>query len=270
MSPDHCSKLADSDPPYTLVREEAGNLYVNRGTTGAIVQRQPFGGWKKSAVGAGTKAGGPNYLIGLGTWFPVQATIAPAATISPLEGAFSGTAAEKAMLARAFASDAAAFAQEFGAAIDRSALTAERNVFRYRPRHVHVRLSEGEPLVSLVRVLGAAKRAGATVTVSSAVAVPSHLAEAAGAGVVTVEDDAAFAARIGALPHDRMGMRVRLIGGTTKQLAEATNGAPDLAIYAGAVTEAGRIEMLPFVQEQAVSVTAHRFGTANHLTDAFL
>src|SRR3712207_8560171 len=30
---------------------EAGNLYVNRGITGAIVRRQPFGGWKRSAVG---------------------------------------------------------------------------------------------------------------------------------------------------------------------------------------------------------------------------
>ena len=47
---------------------EAGNLYVNRGITGAIVQRQPFGGWKRSSVGAGAKAGGPNYLFGLGTW----------------------------------------------------------------------------------------------------------------------------------------------------------------------------------------------------------
>ena len=45
-----------------LDRVEAGNLYVNRGITGAIVQRQPFGGWKRSSVGAGTKAGGPNYL----------------------------------------------------------------------------------------------------------------------------------------------------------------------------------------------------------------
>src|SRR5690606_9752452 len=32
---------------------EAGNLYVNRGITGAIVQRQPFGGWKRSTVGTG-------------------------------------------------------------------------------------------------------------------------------------------------------------------------------------------------------------------------
>src|SRR5690606_20483949 len=51
-----------------LDRVEAGNVYVNRGTTGAIVQRQPFGGWKKSVVGPGAKAGGPNYLLGLGHW----------------------------------------------------------------------------------------------------------------------------------------------------------------------------------------------------------
>ena len=41
---------------------EAGNLYINRGITGAIVQRQPFGGMKRSAFGGGIKAGGPNYV----------------------------------------------------------------------------------------------------------------------------------------------------------------------------------------------------------------
>ena len=40
----------------------AGNLYINRVTTGAIVLRQPFGGMGKSALGAGIKAGGPNYV----------------------------------------------------------------------------------------------------------------------------------------------------------------------------------------------------------------
>ncbi|MBT8339643.1 MAG: aldehyde dehydrogenase family protein, partial [Desulfatitalea sp.] len=40
----------------------AGNLYVNRGTTGAVVLRQPFGGWRRSAVGPAIKAGGPNYV----------------------------------------------------------------------------------------------------------------------------------------------------------------------------------------------------------------
>jgi RHH-type proline utilization regulon transcriptional repressor/proline dehydrogenase/delta 1-pyrroline-5-carboxylate dehydrogenase len=49
-------------------RVQAGNLYVNRGITGAIVGRQPFGGWKRSVVGPGAKAGGPNYVASLGTW----------------------------------------------------------------------------------------------------------------------------------------------------------------------------------------------------------
>jgi RHH-type transcriptional regulator, proline utilization regulon repressor / proline dehydrogenase / delta 1-pyrroline-5-carboxylate dehydrogenase len=52
-------------------RVQAGNLYVNRGTTGAVVRRQPFGGWKRSVVGAGAKAGGPNYVASLGVWAEV-------------------------------------------------------------------------------------------------------------------------------------------------------------------------------------------------------
>ena len=38
-----------------------GNLYINRGITGAIVERQPFGGLKLSGIGS--KAGGPDYLL---------------------------------------------------------------------------------------------------------------------------------------------------------------------------------------------------------------
>jgi len=41
----------------------AGNLYINNGITGAVVNRQPFGGCKDSAFGGGHKAGGPNYLF---------------------------------------------------------------------------------------------------------------------------------------------------------------------------------------------------------------
>lgn len=53
-----------SQSPLTLTRArrelEVGNLYLNRGITGALVGRQPFGGLKHS--GLGTKAGGPDYL----------------------------------------------------------------------------------------------------------------------------------------------------------------------------------------------------------------
>jgi RHH-type proline utilization regulon transcriptional repressor/proline dehydrogenase/delta 1-pyrroline-5-carboxylate dehydrogenase len=38
-----------------------GNLYINRKITGAIVDRQPFGGFKMSGIGS--KAGGPDYLL---------------------------------------------------------------------------------------------------------------------------------------------------------------------------------------------------------------
>jgi RHH-type proline utilization regulon transcriptional repressor/proline dehydrogenase/delta 1-pyrroline-5-carboxylate dehydrogenase len=39
----------------------AGNVYLNRATTGAVVGRQPFGGYGLSGVGS--KAGGPDYLL---------------------------------------------------------------------------------------------------------------------------------------------------------------------------------------------------------------
>ena len=40
---------------------EAGNVYLNRGITGALVGRQPFGGYRLSGIGS--KAGGPDYLL---------------------------------------------------------------------------------------------------------------------------------------------------------------------------------------------------------------
>jgi RHH-type proline utilization regulon transcriptional repressor/proline dehydrogenase/delta 1-pyrroline-5-carboxylate dehydrogenase len=54
-----------SRSPATIERVkrdfEVGNLYVNRGSTGAMVERHPFGGFKMSGVGS--KAGGPDYLL---------------------------------------------------------------------------------------------------------------------------------------------------------------------------------------------------------------
>ena len=46
---------------YVRHRTPVGNLYVNRGITGAMVGRQPFGGNRLS--GTGSKAGGPDYLM---------------------------------------------------------------------------------------------------------------------------------------------------------------------------------------------------------------
>jgi acyl-CoA reductase-like NAD-dependent aldehyde dehydrogenase len=51
-SPEHLAKA--------VLRFRVGNLYLNRAITGAVVGRQPFGGFGLS--GEGTKAGGPDYL----------------------------------------------------------------------------------------------------------------------------------------------------------------------------------------------------------------
>ena len=54
--------LDEREVEYFKENIKAGNLYINRGTTGAIVLRQPFGGLGKSAIGAGRKAGFYNYI----------------------------------------------------------------------------------------------------------------------------------------------------------------------------------------------------------------
>ncbi len=51
--------LDPAEVRHWVDRVEVGNAYVNRHITGAVVQRQPFGGWKRSSVGAGQKAGVP-------------------------------------------------------------------------------------------------------------------------------------------------------------------------------------------------------------------
>ena len=252
---------------------QAGNLYVNRGITGAIVRRQPFGGWKKSAVGAGTKAGGPNYLVGLGSWASRESAAqdAPLPVVAPLLAAARSAGLPEAdvdRLARAAASDAAAWNSEFGRVKDVSALSSERNLFRYLAHPVTVRLAAGAPLTDLVRVLLAARAAGAPVTVSTAADLPAALRSVVAASTegVATEDDDAWLARASSMTMSR----VRLIGGGASALAAATGGRPDLAVYAQPVTESGRVELLPFLQEQAISVTAHRFGTPNALTDGIL
>ncbi len=253
-----------------LARIEAGNLYVNRSITGAIVRRQPFGGWKKSAVGAGTKAGGLNYLLGLGSWTPAVAT-GGSAVSAPVSAFVRAAGATPDVLDRSLASDEQAWSTLFGTATDVSALSAERNIARYLPfPSVQVRLSsdDEDAVPELVRVVAAALRAGTTIDVSTAATLLSSVASAIRSLPIvrslsqTVSDES-FASSIASGPSTR----VRLVGGDASALTTAIGGRPDVAVYGGPVTEAGRLEILPFVREQAVSITAHRFGTPNHLTD---
>ncbi|WES63174.1 bifunctional proline dehydrogenase/L-glutamate gamma-semialdehyde dehydrogenase [Microbacter sp. GSS18] len=256
---------------------QAGNLYVNRGITGAIVQRQPFGGWKRSSVGPGAKAGGPNYLIGLGSWRP-SAAGAPSQTLH-LRGLDSRIreaieAAQPSLgyeafewLRRGALSDALAWNREFGTVKDVSHLGVERNLFRYRPvPAVAVRATADAPWQALLRVVLAGIRAGTDMTVSATAGVPAPVRRSLDeAGIALyVESDQEWIERMQAA-HPRPP-RVRLIGSETavaklhRILADAFDGDPDLAVYDSPVTTAGRLELLPFLREQSISITAHRFG----------
>ena len=278
--------LDRGDIDLWLRRVQAGNAYINRGITGAIVRRQSFGGWKKSAIGAGTKAGGPNYLHGLVDWVdaPVASELrAPRPAVAPLL-----TAAQQAgvvgddleWLRTALGSDAAAWDDEFGVARDASQLGIERNVLRYLPVPVTVRAAADASIAHVVRELGAALAAGAKPELSTPVALPAAVANALGAAGITVhfDDDAAWAARVTRLAAKQgaqASARVRIVAGASRETVVAdvygaTAGKPDVAVYGGEVVSAGRVEMLPYLHEQAVSITAHRFGTPNKLSEGLI
>jgi RHH-type transcriptional regulator, proline utilization regulon repressor / proline dehydrogenase / delta 1-pyrroline-5-carboxylate dehydrogenase len=243
-----------------LAGVEAGNAYVNRGTTGAIVQRQPFGGWKKSVVGPTTKAGGRHYLFGFGSWTDAAPAAAGRADAFGDTALAAVPADRRAWLSAALASDRAAWADTFGTAQDVTGLVSEQNVLRYAPVPVTVRAEAGDE-ATLVRVVAAGRLAASEVTVSTAsplsAAVRSWLD---GVGVRShVEDEGAWTRRARALA--RTGGRVRLLGGALADISAVTDGSPSLAVYAGDVVSAGEVELLTFLREQAVSITAHRFGT---------
>ncbi len=278
-----------------LDRVEAGNLYVNRGITGAIVQRQPFGGWKRSSVGAGAKAGGPNYLIGLGSWRP-SAGVQGSTTLH-LRGLDSRIAdvieaAQPSLdyeafewLRRAALSDAIAWDREYGQVRDVSKLGVERNLFRYRPvPQAAVRATADAPWHRLLRVALAGVRSGSALVISAPAGLPAAVRRVlADQGVpvfVETEDEwlermsrsghADSAATDGASPRPT---RARLVGGAEsvaalhRALAERIDGDPDLAVYDSEVTTAGRLELLPFLREQSVTITAHRFGNPDGWSD---
>ncbi len=93
-----------------LQRAQVGNAYVNRHITGAIVQRQPFGGWKRSSIGGGAKPGGPSHLHSYGAWEPRDLDVDRA------RQSFDG-----------------AWADRFGVDTDPSALRSESNILRHHP-----------------------------------------------------------------------------------------------------------------------------------------
>jgi RHH-type proline utilization regulon transcriptional repressor/proline dehydrogenase/delta 1-pyrroline-5-carboxylate dehydrogenase len=218
--------LDEAEIDHWLERVEVGNAYVNRHITGAIVQRQPFGGWKASTVGPGAKAGGPHYVAQIGRW----------------QDAPDVPQDDAGWLAWASRDDARVWADDLAVDHDPSGLRVEANILRYRPvPGLVVRVGSDARDRDVARVRHAASTAGVPVTVSDA-ATESH---------------EAFAARV-----RRGGVtgRVRVVGSAPGLRGAAATRVGEVTVLDGPVLASGSRELLSVVREQAVSRTLHRFG----------
>jgi RHH-type proline utilization regulon transcriptional repressor/proline dehydrogenase/delta 1-pyrroline-5-carboxylate dehydrogenase len=219
--------LDPAEIDHWLGRVEVGNAYVNRPITGAIVARQPFGGWKRSSVGGGAKAGGPGYILGFG-----RAHAAGPVAVDPAQASYRLWWSER-----------------YGEAIDVTGLRSEGNELRYRPLSgVVVRLArpvtDGE--VQLLRA--ASELCGTSVLWS----VAHGLDAPAGAAV---EDEVTLGARLAATGAERL----RLVGPATDDLRRASHRA-GLAVDETPLSGHGLVELTRWLKEQAISRTLHRHG----------
>jgi RHH-type transcriptional regulator, proline utilization regulon repressor / proline dehydrogenase / delta 1-pyrroline-5-carboxylate dehydrogenase len=254
--------LDDREIARWIDRIEAGNLYVNRPITGAIVGRQPFGGWKASSVGPGAKAGGPNYVLQLARWR--QASL-PATDGEPLPPPLAALLARclaelsdadaRARLTASAASYARAWREHFGREHDPSAILGERNALRYRScRRVIARGTTDTPLC---QVILAACAAGTPLTVSlSPDSRPWPWLAECGAEVV-VEAEAGFVER---LAHPDGAERVRVWDRISTAARAAANGT-GVTVIDGPVLANGRLELRWYLREQTVSRILHRYGS---------
>ncbi|HEV2368741.1 MAG TPA: bifunctional proline dehydrogenase/L-glutamate gamma-semialdehyde dehydrogenase, partial [Acidimicrobiales bacterium] len=219
---------------------EAGNLYVNRHTTGAIVGRQPFGGWKGSSVGPTAKTGGPNYLFSLRRWSDAAEGAAPVSV------------------------DQARRSYEhwwrtcFSRETELMGFAAEANVLRYRPftPGVELRVGVGATEDEVAKAVAASRLTGTPVRVSrsaeeDAAAFSARLRAGHGA-----DQDADHGAGHGA---GRSGARLRLLGVPEPEVV-ATAAELGVTVLDEPVCSHGRVELVRWLREQAVSRSLHRYG----------
>jgi len=269
--------LDDREEARWLDRIEAGNLYVNRPITGAMVRRQPFGGWKASSVGPGAKAGGPNYVLQLARWrqhtLPrADARAGEAPGDAPPALAHATAVAERvprlleaapddagrAVLRAAAASYRCAWRNHFALGHDPSGVPGQDNVFRYRPcRGVLVR-ADGEGAadrLALGQVLLAALTCGTPLLVSAPGAAPwPWLADVPGVAFAEEPPEAAVD-RL----HGGAVERLRAWSPVPRALREAANRAL-VAVIDAPVLSTGRLELRWYLREQTISRERHRYG----------
>ena len=252
--------LDEREQTHFMAQMRAGNLYLNRPITGAIVQRQPFGGYKASAYGPGAKAGGPNYVAQL---CDVMQKQLPAVSCPPEPAAASLAVSarphlsedERERLSTGACSYGLALATTFDVDHDPSAVLGERNVLRYQPCKVLLRASAGATAIDVLLSCAAALTVGAPLIVSLDERVAASLPYAAQLASVKLQVESAQQAAA----HLNEVERVRVLGALEPELLAAASEAL-VHVAAAPVLLTGRIELLHYVREQSVSQRYHRYG----------
>ena len=254
----------------------AGNLYINRGTTGAIVLRQPFGGVGKSSVGAGRKVGVYNYI----TQFMKITDSAECQETHNGNGAKPKSSAidflepnteilgqllspeELRCMRRAGKSYAVALENEFSKVHDPFMTRGEHNQFRYLPVDtVCIRAEKGfEHAHFWLRILGAAT-AGVSFDVRFEEQTPNlellrsmrnHFPKLRS---VEVTPDAQLSHYVGEYS------RILYCNPEKVSAAVYKSAAQQLVFVARqAPVMEGRIELLNYFEEQSISHSYHRYG----------
>ncbi len=250
---------------------QAGNIYVNRRITGAVVRRQAFGGWKKSSFGAGAKAGGPNYVAQLSQLHDAARSggAYQAGARAGLPDRVRRVVERLVELAPALESDrlwdlAADFTevhtQEFASGYDASRLLGEDNLFRYRP------------LRGLVLIVTAATSAwDMALTALAAVVAECPLEVLSVSDVIEADAERLplFRALAGRAVPDPDALlehlevtgaeRIRHVGPPNERLLRLAHRRGIHLIWERPLS-APRWELLHYTREQAVSVRFHRYG----------
>jgi RHH-type proline utilization regulon transcriptional repressor/proline dehydrogenase/delta 1-pyrroline-5-carboxylate dehydrogenase len=218
--------LDEAECQYWIDHVEAGNLYLNRGVTGAVVNRQPFGGWKRSSVGPSAKAGGRNYVNCLRNW-PALGDTDRATT--QLEEWWRNTGSR---------------------ARDEAGLSVEANFQRYRHAlaPIVVRVDESFDSLQAAFVATIARVTGASLAFSA-----SHDVE--GASPCTIESTDQLVARAGGIDRVRW-----LSAEAAPALALLERG---VTLDRRPLAQCGSVEGPRWLLEQSVAMTRHRYGNVN-------
>lgn len=282
--------LDDREQEYWMDRIRAGNLYVNRPTTGAIVMRQPFGGMGKSAFGPGIKAGGPNYIVPLVTAASIHAS-APNPSEKNREDVPQSVAlqafwermhdpenefaidlqqllpkADWLRLKDAILSYDQFACEEILKSHDASRLLGQDNVRRYLPvNHLRIRVTDHDTVLEIFARAVAGIASGARIVVShppdvhaGAIELLDNLTDDWAGDIEFIEEtDQQLIGTIAAGHVERI--RYATHASVPKSVRIAAN-ASFIHIADRSVSPHGRIELLRYVVEQSLSIDYHRYG----------